>query len=155
MEILLLEDINGMGKKNDVLVVGDGFALNYLLPQRKALVATPTVRKRYAEQIRRRAEEKETERKHQSDILASIAGRSLTFQRKASKTGKLYASLTEKNIAEALRAQYKVDISEESIVLPEHIKSLGNHAVQVKVGGQTQSLNVVVAAEAAKEAVAK
>ena len=55
MEVLLLQDIPGIGKKDDLLIVKEGYALNNLLPYRKALVATPTVRKRYADQIRGRA----------------------------------------------------------------------------------------------------
>ena len=61
MEVLLLQDVQNVGQKNDLLMVGDGYALNFLLPQQKAIVATPTVRKRYAEEIRRRAEQKELE----------------------------------------------------------------------------------------------
>src|SRR2546423_12740961 len=100
MEILLLQDIAGIGKKNDLLVVGDGFALNCLLPQRKALVATPTVRKRYADQIRKRAEEKETDRQSQQQAAAALSGKAVQFTRKVTKTGKLYAAISEEQIAE-------------------------------------------------------
>jgi ribosomal protein L9 len=54
MEVLLLTDIPGIGRRSDVIVVGNGFALNHLLPSRKALVVTPNVRRRYAEQIKKR-----------------------------------------------------------------------------------------------------
>ena len=61
MEVLLLTDIPGIGKKDDLLLVGDGYALNCLLPRRQAMIATPTVRRRYAEIIRKRAVERQTE----------------------------------------------------------------------------------------------
>lgn len=144
MEILLLEDINGIGKKNDLLIVGDGFALNFLLPQRKALVATPTVRRRYADQIKRRAEEKEREKQFQTNAAAAVAGKTVTFTRKASKTGKLYAAISELQIAEALREQHQLAISAESIAVPEPIKALGTFTVQVAVGSAQQPLTVQV-----------
>ena len=149
MEILLLQDVAGVGKKNDLLVVGDGFALNCLLPQRKALVATPTVRKRYADQIRKRAEEKETEKQMQQRMANALAGKPVQFMRKVTKTGKLYAAITEQNIADALKDQHGVDVPVESIVIPEAIKAVGTFQVQVKVGQASNPLSVIVAEEKA------
>ncbi|MFA6522947.1 MAG: 50S ribosomal protein L9 [Candidatus Peribacteraceae bacterium] len=146
MEILLLEDINGIGKKNDLLIVGDGFALNFLLPQRKALVATPTVRKRYAEQIRKRAEEKERERQMRQDAAAALTGKTVTFSKKATKTGKLYAAITPEQISEELGKQHALTVPAESIVIAEPIKATGTFTVQVEVAGTQQSLSVVVQA---------
>lgn len=151
MEVLLLEDVNGIGKKNDLLVVGDGFALNFLLPQRKALVATPTVRRRYADQIRRRAEEKEREKQSQAGAVAAVAGKTVSFARKATKTGKLYAAITEEQIAEALTQQHQLTVPADAIVIPSPIKAVGSFAVQLKVGSAEQPLTVVVMAEGAEE----
>ncbi len=150
MEVLLLEDINGIGKKNDLLVVGDGYALNFLLPQRKALVATPTVRRRYAEQIKRRAEEKEKEKQLQANAVSAVAGKTVKFIRKASKTGKLYAAITEEQVAEALKEQHQLDLSSDAISLTEHIKAIGTFTVQVKIGAATQPITVVVEQQAAE-----
>ena len=147
MEILLLQDIPGIGKQNDLLVVGDGFALNHLLPQRKALVATPTVRKRYAEQIKKRAEEKQQEREMHMNAAAALAGKSVQFTKKITKTNKLYAGINEEQIAEALKSQLGFEISPEKIVLSEHIKAVGSFPVSLKIGDATQTVNVVVAAE--------
>jgi len=147
MEVLLLEDINGIGKKNDLLVVGDGFALNCLLPQRKALVATPTVRRRYADQIRKRAEEKERDRQVQANVAAALAGKVVEFTRKVTKTGKLYAAINEEQIAEALKAQHQIDVTPEHIMVSEHIKSTGSFQIQVKLGSTLQNVQVVVKAD--------
>ncbi|MBI1813203.1 50S ribosomal protein L9 [Candidatus Peregrinibacteria bacterium] len=151
MEILLLEDVAGIGKKNDLLVVGDGFALNCLLPQRKALVATPTVRKRYAEQIRKRAEEKEHDRQMQTQAAAMLAGKSLLFRRKATKTGKLYAGISPTNIVEELERAFGLKVSEDAVTLPEHIKQVGTFSVTIKIGDLTHSMPVKVEAEEAKK----
>lgn len=147
MEVLLLQDVNGIGKKNDVLIVGDGFALNHLLPQRKALVATPTVRKRYADQIKKRAEEKERERKMQSELASLVAGKTVHFKRKVTKTGKLYAAISEKDIAKALQEQLQVDVPANAVEIPEPIKSVGVSTAQLKLGSQVHPLHVDVEAE--------
>ncbi len=147
MEILLLQDIPGIGKQNDLLVVGDGFALNHLLPMRKALVATPTVRKRYADQIKKRAEEKQTEREMHANAAAALVGKTVQFTKKITKTGKLYAGINEEQIAEAMKTQLGFEISADKIVLSDHIKSVGNFPVSLKIGEATQTVNVIVTAE--------
>ncbi|HLD71436.1 MAG TPA: 50S ribosomal protein L9 [Candidatus Peribacteraceae bacterium] len=154
MEILLLQDIVGVGKKNDLIQVGDGFALNCLLPKRAALVATPLVRRRYAELIRRRAEEREHEKSVQVGNAKAIAGKTVTFVRKASKTGKLYAGVTEAMIAQVLKDQHGIVLMVSAIQLPEHIKSVGSYVVPVQLAGQSVTITVTVQAEVAKQKVA-
>lgn len=147
MEILLLEDIPGIGKKDDLLVVGDGYALNSLLPGRAAIVATPTVRRRYAEQIRRRAEEKAKEMAVQHSAAAVVKGKKLHFSRKSTKTGKLYAAITEKALSEALKKEHGIEVNETDIKVSEPIKALGTHEANVTIGGATQKVEVEVAQE--------
>jgi len=144
MEVLLLQDIPNVGLKDDLLLVGDGYALNCLLPQQKALVATPTVRKRYAEQIKRRAEEREMEKKLKEGVASAIAGKKVAFERKVTKTGKLYAAISEKHIADALKEQHKIEVEKETIVIPEPIKALGNFEITIKAGTVEEPLVVVV-----------
>ena len=144
MEVLLLEDIPGIGKKNDLLLVGDGYALNCLLPRRQALIATPTVRKRYAASIKKRAIERQKEMESKQDAAAAVSGKKITFTRKATKTGKLYAAITEKVIAEALAEQHKIELAESAISIAEQIKSLGEHTATVEVAGTKEDLTVVV-----------
>jgi large subunit ribosomal protein L9 len=149
MEVLLLQDIVHVGKKNDLIVVGDGYALNFLLPQRLALVATPVVRKRFAEAIRKRAEEREMEKQAQQGVATALAGKTVRFTKKASKTGKLYAAISESAIAAALKEQHKLDVPEGAIVCPSPIKALGTFPVNVEIAGQTLQVNVLVEAEKA------
>jgi len=147
MEILLLQDIPGIGKKNDLLIVGDGYALNCLLPYRQALVATPTVRRRYAEEIKRRAEEKQRETSLKASVAGKIANKEITFSRKVTKTGKLYAAITEKHLAEALKDQLMVTVDESAIELPEHIKATGTFEAAVKAGDFVQKFAIKVTEE--------
>lgn len=147
MEVLLLQDVASVGKKNDLLIVGNGFALNYLLPRRIALVATPTVRKRYAENIRKRAEDREKEKALQAGLAALLKGKKVSFKRKTTKTGKLYAAVSEKTIAEALQTQLSLSVASEAIQIPSPIKALGTFEVQVKLGEKVEPLSVVVEGE--------
>lgn len=147
MEVLLLEDIPGIGKKDDLLLVKDGYALNCLLPQRQALIATPTVRRRYAEQIRRRAEEKQMESTKQSDTAAAVSGKTIKFEKKITKTGKLYAAISEKHIAEALKKQHKIDVKESAVKIAEPIKTLGDFNISVKLGSNQEDVTVNVSEE--------
>lgn len=140
----MLQDIPGIGKKNDLLMVGDGYALNCLLPRRQALIATPTVRKRYADVIKRRALERQSEIESKQSAAAAVAGKKVTFMRKATKTGKLYAAITEKIIVDALKEQLKIDLEETSISLPEQIKALGKFVASVEVAGRKEDLTVQV-----------
>lgn len=147
MEVLLLQDIATVGKKNDLLTVGNGFALNYLLPRRLAMVATPTVRKLYAEAIRQRLEEKEQLRAIQAGTAAALAGKTITFTKKATKTGKLYAALSERAISEACKEQLNLDITPEGIQIPSPIKAIGTFTVTLTLGAVEQPLTVTVVAE--------
>ena len=147
MEVLLLQDITGIGKKNDLLLVGDGYALNFLLPQNKAIVATPTVRRRYAEQIRRRAEERLLEKELQAGAAKALSDKEITFERKTTKTGKLYAAVSEKNITEALAQQLSIEVQQEMIKITKPIKEVGEFEVIVKIGEEEGTLKVSVKEE--------
>lgn len=151
MEVLLLQDISGVGKKNDILVVGDGFALNCLLPQRQALVATPTVRKRYAEQIRKRAEERDTERKLQLETAAALAGKSVLVERKAGKAGKLYAAVSAAELADIINAQLSTKLTAADVLISDPIKAPGSVQVQLVIAGSQYPLTIVVKAVEAKK----
>ncbi|MBU0767160.1 50S ribosomal protein L9 [Patescibacteria group bacterium] len=147
MEVLLLQDVPKIGLKNDLLLVGDGYALNFLLPQQKAIVATPTVRKRYADQIRRRAEQNELEKKLATGASSALEGKTLTFERKITKTGKLYAAVSEKHIVDELKKEHGIEVTADMVKIAEPIKELGEFAVSLKVGDQMQEIKVIVKEE--------
>lgn len=147
MEVLLLQDIAGVGKKNDLLAVGDGFALNFLLPQRQALVATPTVRRRYAEEIRKRAEEREREKQTKAELVQGISGKEVRIARKVTKTGKLYAAISEKVIAEELKKLCGLTVESSAIQIADPIKTTGAFEVILKFGEQEEKVRVIVEAE--------
>lgn len=150
MEVLLLSDISGIGKKNDLIVVAPGFALNHLLPSRQAIVVTPNVRRQYAEQIKRRALEREQERQLLQSVSSAIGGKVLHISAKTAKTGKLYASVTEDVIRDTLKSEFGIDVPSSAITLKDHIKTVGTHTVTLTVGAQSSSLTIDVKAEVEK-----
>jgi len=149
MEVLLLSDITGVGRKNDLIVVKSGFALNHLLPERRALVVTPNVRRRYAEDIKKRAVEREREKEIQTSLSSALTGKTVHIVAKASKSGKLYASITGKHIIDALKTEYSIDIPVSSISISGHMKAIGTHTVSIAVGAESTTVNVEVKAEEA------
>jgi large subunit ribosomal protein L9 len=150
MEVLLLTNIPGVGKKNDLIVVKSGFALNFLLPQNKAMVVTPNVRRVYAEQIKQRALEREREREVQSSLTSALSGKVVHVSGKASKAGKLYAAISETDVSKALKKEYSIDIPAASISIDKAIKAIGKHTATISVGTQSVAIAIEVKADEAE-----
>jgi len=151
MEVLLLSNITGIGQKNDLLTVASGYALNCLLPQRLAIVATPKVRKQYAELIKKRAEERAQERAMLESLASALSGKVVHITASVSKGGTLYASIHEKEIAAALQEEFSLTIPVESITIKEPIKTVGKHSVAVLIGAQSSTLEIEVKASETKK----
>ena len=144
MEVLLLTDIPGVGRKTDLIVVASGYALNHLLPQRKAIVVTPNVRRQYAEQMKHRALEREKERELQVSLANAVSGKIVRITAKAGKAGKLYAAVSEQMIVDALMTQFGINIPAKAIAIKDHIKNTGNHIVMLTIGAQSSELTIDV-----------
>lgn len=151
MEVLLLSDIAGVGRKNDLIVVSSGYALNHLLPLRKALVVTPNVRRQYAAQIKQRAMEREKERELQISVASAVSGKVVRILAKAGKAGKLYAAVSAEMIVESLKSQYGIDVPAKAISIKEHIKNTGSHIVMLSIGAQSSELTIDVKTEDEKK----
>ncbi len=132
MKVILLEDIDTIGKMGDTVSVKNGYARNYLIPRNLALPATARNLKAHEHQLRD-IERKVSKIVSEAQSLADkIAGVSLTFNRKTGEKGRLFGSVTNMDIADALKEK-GLTIDRKDIVLPEPIKSLGEFDVQVKL----------------------
>lgn len=132
MKVILKVDIESLGRAGEVVDVRDGFARNYLIPKEKAIEATPDNLKRMEEE-RKKSQEKASKAKRQAENLAKrIESLSLTIQRQAGETDKLFGSVTSMDIEKALRDE-GIDVDRKKILLKEPIKSLGIYSVPVKV----------------------
>ncbi len=148
MQVILREDIDKLGKIGDLVKVADGYARNYLVPNKKAIEATPKnvnamdhAKKMVSDRIRKMKKEAAVE-------ADRIKGLAVTIKAKVGEEGKLFGSVTTMDIAEAAKAQ-GVELDKRKIVLDEPIKRLGEYTLTVKLHADvTAELKVtVVAAE--------
>ena len=144
MKVILTKDVEKLGKSGDMKNVADGFATNFLIPRQLAVPAAGGAYRAWQHDIASR-EEKRTRERGDAEIAATrIASTTLTMGVKVGEGGKLYGSITSKEIAEAL-ARRGIEIDRHKIELEEPLKSLGTYKVAVKVySGMTPEVTVVV-----------
>ncbi len=132
MDIILLQDVQNLGSKDDNLVVKSGYARNYLIPQRLAILATPSAKKVLAENQKQRAH-KEAKLKDEALKLAEkLKTISITIGAKTSTTGKIFGSVNSIQVAEALKEKgFEVD-RKQILIKEDAIKEIGKHTAKVK-----------------------
>jgi len=147
VKVLLVEDIDKLGWLGDVVEVNEGYARNYLLPQGLARPATDANIRAIADEKAKRAEVRHVEIKRLEQACAAVKGAEAVIASKANEQGHLFGSVTEKHIAENLRAQ-GFAVADEVVQLGEHIKQLGSYQVKLKFADElTATVSVVVVAE--------
>ncbi len=126
MKLILKENVNGLGYKDDVVEVKSGYGRNYLIPQGKAVIASPSALKVLAENQRQRAHKLAQIKADAEALAASLAGVSLTIGAKASSNGTIFGSVNAIQIAEALE-KLGFNIDRKVIVLKDAVKELGKY----------------------------
>jgi len=132
MEIILLEDVNNVGYKDDVVTVKNGYGRNFLIPQKKAILATPSAKKVLAENLKQRAHKLEKIKKEATELAEKLNGLSLTIGAKASSTGTIFGSVNNIQIAEAL-AKKGYNVDRKSIIIKESVKEVGIYKATLKL----------------------
>jgi large subunit ribosomal protein L9 len=133
MEIVLLEDVKALGKKGQIVKVNDGYARNFILPKKLGVEATSKnlndlkLQKANAEKV---AAEQLAAAK---ELAAKINELTVTLKMKAGEGGKAFGSVSSKEIAAAAAEQLNLELDKKKLVLPEPIKTFGNHEVPVKL----------------------
>ena len=147
MEVILRDHVDNLGRRGEVVKVADGYARNYLLPRKLALPATEA-NKKWIERERKIAEARDQEERGAADAIASrLTVLELTIAKKVGENDQLYGSVTNADIAEVL-AKKGFEVDRRKILLPDPIKSLGEHTVPVKLHRDvTAQLKVTVAKE--------
>jgi large subunit ribosomal protein L9 len=133
MKVILLQDVDGLGKVGELKDVANGYARNYLLPKKLAAGATPQLLANYQQRIaaeQRRLEKQNEQNRQQSERLSQIT---LTFKARVGGQGRLYGSITSQDIAAALRESEGITIDRRMIELPDPIRALGTYQVPVKL----------------------
>jgi large subunit ribosomal protein L9 len=132
MEIILKQDIDNLGHKNDVVQVKNGYANNYLIPKGMAIVATSSAKKMAAETARQRAHKEEKERKKAEELAKELEGITLEIGAKTSSKGKIFGSVNTLQVAEELRKQ-GIEVNRKNIeIKDEPIKEIGTYTAIVK-----------------------
>jgi large subunit ribosomal protein L9 len=154
MKVILLQDVDNLGKAGDLKDVADGYARNYLLPRRLAAGATPSLLANRQQRVateKRKQERLADSNKQQAERLGSIT---LTFKARVGRQGRLYGSITSQDIAAGLRASEGITIDRRLIELPDPIRATGTYMVPVKVATKLQpKITVNVIDEAGGEVV--
>ncbi|MDR1673278.1 MAG: 50S ribosomal protein L9 [Bacteroidales bacterium] len=133
MEIILKQDVSQLGSKDDVVVVKDGYARNYLIPKGFAVIASPSAKKVLAENIKQRAHKEAKIKTEAEKIAAKINGLQLTIGAKTSSTGKIFGSVNTIQISEALQAKgFEIDRKSISIK-DDQIKEVGSYKARIKL----------------------
>ena len=132
MKVILLQDVKGVGKKDEIVNASDGYARNFLFPKKLAVEATPGAMKGI-EKMRKAEAEREAERRAQATATAeSLRGKVINMSVKTGSQGRLYGSITSAEVAAELKKQHGVDIDKRDIKC-ENIRTVGDVSIEVRV----------------------
>jgi len=152
MKVILLEDVGGVGEAGSVESVADGYARNYLIPQKLAVPATDGSLKNlehHRRLIRRRQAQESANAKAVAERLSEIT---LKLKAKSGEAGKLYGSITHAEVADALEADHQLQVDRRAITFPYPIKTLGPHEAQIRLHKDVEAtLTIEVEAEGGED----
>ena len=148
MKVILNADVKGQGKKGDMVEVSEGYARNYLLPRNLAIKATADNLNTLKQKEQAKKAQVEREKAKARENAARLAGSVVKVRAKGGDNGKLFGSVTSKEISEALKEQYGIELEKNRIVLEENIKSFGSYEVKCKLGHEISgTIHLVVTEE--------
>lgn len=140
----MLVDVKKVGSRGTVVEVADGFAMNVLLPQKKAVAATPQNLKQVEKEALAAKGKKDMSAMLAQKALAQIDGKTLTIKAKANPSGGLFESIKEKHINEAIEKEFSISLPESAIKLNEPIKKIGSYAVPLHLQGAKANITLSV-----------
>ena len=134
MKVILLQDVKGKGKKGQMLEVSDGYARNFMLPRKIAIEATPDAVNTMKMNDKATQERIAREKAEALEISKTIRGLTVVVKAKGGGAGRLFGSITNQEIADALKAQSGINLDKRKIVLADTIKSVGTYTATCKLG---------------------
>ncbi|MCL2252898.1 MAG: 50S ribosomal protein L9 [Lachnospiraceae bacterium] len=145
MKVILLQDVKSLGKKDDLCDVNDGYARNYIIPKKLGIEATP--KNLNDLKLRKAGEEKNAKEQLEAAkaFAASLSEKKIILSMKAGEGGRPFGSISTKEIGQAYKDQFDIEIDKKKIRMAEPIKTFGIHQISVKLHPQvTGELTVVV-----------
>ena len=133
MKVILLEDVKGVGKKGQILEAADGYARNFLFPKKLGLEANKANLTSLENQKRGEEQKRIRELENARALKTRLESMTLKVYVKTGEKGKLFGSVTNKEVEQAIKQQINLDIDRKKIILAEPIKSIGEKTVEVKL----------------------
>lgn len=134
MKVILTQDVKGKGKKGQMIEVSDGYARNFMLPRKMAIEATPDAVNTMKMNDKATQERIAREKAEALEISKTIRGLTVVVKAKGGGAGRLFGSITNQEIADALKAQSGIALDKRKIVLNDTIKSVGTYTATCKLG---------------------
>ena len=147
MKVILQQDIKGQGKKGQMVEVSDGYARNYLLPRKLAIAATADNINAMKVAEKARLAQLERDKANAKVVAERLESLVVKIPARAGSAGKLFGAVTSKEISDALKAQYNIDIEKNRIVQNEPIKSYGAYDVKCRLGFEISGVIHVLVTE--------
>ena len=145
MKVILQQDVRGQGKKGQMVEVSDGYARNFLLPRKLAVLATAENVNTMKQQEKARKAQEAAEKAEAEALSKKLEGLTVKVAAKAGEGGRLFGAVTAKEVSEALAAQHGVNIPKARLVLDEPIKACGGYQIKAKLGYEVVgTVNVMV-----------
>ncbi len=146
MKVILLQNVNKVGRKGEVVEVSDGYASNALFPVKKAIPATPNNLEALKRKIDSDKATKDLEHELLERAIKSLPEDGLVLKMKANEKGHLFSKVNEDLIVEAL-ANYRIVVSPKNIVLDDQIKELGSYSIKIEEGSYSKNIPLVITKE--------
>jgi large subunit ribosomal protein L9 len=148
MQIILIQDVNNLGGANEVVTVKNGYARNFLIPQRMAVEASPSNLKQLEERLKQIRKKEEKMLAELNKVIAALQAGPVTIGAKTGTSGKIFGSVTTVQIAKAVREQKGYEIDRRRIHLVDEIKELGSYKAKVDFGnGNETEISLEIVAE--------
>ena len=148
MEIVLIQDVDNLGGKNEVVKVKNGYARNFLIPRGLAVEANPSNRKQLEERLKVAKKKEDLMLAQINSVIAKLNESPLKVGAKTGTSGKIFGSVTPLQISRAIRDQKGYDIDRKKISIPDEVKELGTYKANIEFGsGQTAEVEFEVVAE--------
>lgn len=132
MKVILKQDVKGLGKKDEIINASDGYAKNYLIPRGIAVEATTGNLNETKNKQQAQVEKKKRELEIAKDFATQLNNKTVVIKAKAGESGKLFGAISNKDVADAIKAQFKIDIDKKKIVM-DPIKAVGEHTAEIRI----------------------
>ena len=148
MKVILTQDVKSQGKKGQLVEVSDGYARNFLLPKKLAVIATAENLNTMKQQEKARKAQEAAEKAEAEALSEKLKGLTVKIAAKAGEGGRLFGAVTAKEVSEALAQQHGVNIAKTKLVLDEPIKACGGYQIKAKLGYEVVGTVSVMVTEA-------